>query len=56
MTNDPKTPTPEPAPDKKADHIDDLPPKQVSREDAENTKGGRRPGGGTQTEDEVYVG
>jgi hypothetical protein len=38
-----------------ADEIQDLPPKQLSREDEDTTKGGRR-GPGTQTEDEVYIG
>jgi hypothetical protein len=39
----------------KADEVKDLPPKKLSREDEEKTKGGRR-GPGTQTEDEVYIG
>lgn len=39
----------------KADKIKDLPPKKLSREDEDKTKGGRR-GPGTQTEDEVYIG
>jgi hypothetical protein len=46
--NDPNTQT-------KADEIKDLPPKEVSPQDEENTKGGRR-GPGTQTEDDIYVG
>jgi len=51
MTDKPTKPTVQP----KADEIKDLPPKKVSPQDAENTKGGRR-GPGTQTEDEVYIG
>jgi len=51
MADDKNTPTAEP----KADEIEDLPPKEVSPQDEENTKGGRR-GPGTQTEDEVYIG
>lgn len=45
----------EPATQPKADKIEDLPPKVLSPQDEENTKGGRR-GPGTQTEDDVYVG
>ncbi len=55
MTIDPKTPSSTPAPGKKADQINDLPPKKLSRQDEDNTKGGRR-GPGTQTEDEIYIG
>lgn len=50
MPDKPIKPTAQP----KADEIKDLPPRKVSPQDAENTKGGRRPG--TQTEDEVYIG
>jgi hypothetical protein len=39
----------------KADAIKDLPPKKLSREDEDKTKGGVR-GPGTQTEDDIYVG
>jgi hypothetical protein len=51
MTDTPNKPTAQP----KADEVKDLPPKKISRQDEENTKGGRR-GPGTQTEDEVYIG
>ncbi len=39
----------------KADAIKDLPPKKLSRNDEDKTKGGQR-GPGTQTEDDIYVG
>lgn len=39
----------------KADEIKDLPPKKLSHEDEDKTKGGVR-GPGTQTEDDIYVG
>jgi hypothetical protein len=52
MSDEPTKPAAEP----KADEIEDLPPKKVSPQDEENTKGGRRAGPGTQTEDEVYIG
>jgi hypothetical protein len=51
MIDKPIEPSTQPA----ADDIEDLPPKEVSPQDEENTKGGRR-GPGTQTEDDVYVG
>ena len=52
MTDKPTKPSAQP----KSDEIKDLPPKKVTPQEAGNTKGGRAPGGGTQTEDEVYVG
>jgi len=51
MTDKPTEPSATP----KADQIKDLPPKKLTPQDEENTKGGRR-GPGTQTEDDVYVG
>lgn len=51
MTEKPGKPGGQP----KADAIKDLPPKKLTREDEDKTKGGRR-GPGTQTEDEVYIG
>jgi hypothetical protein len=51
MTDKPVEPNAQP----KVDEIEDLPPKDVSPQDGENTKGGRR-GPGTQTEDDIYVG
>ena len=51
MTDKPNKPSVQP----KADEIKDLPPKNVSHQDADKTKGGRS-GPGTQTEDEVYIG
>lgn len=50
MTDKPAKPKTQP----ESDQIKDLPPKKVSRDDADKTKGGARPG--TQTEDEVYIG
>ena len=40
----------------KADEIKDLPPKKLSREDEDKTKGGRREAPATQTEDDLYIG
>ena len=51
MTDKPAKPSVQP----KADEIKDLPPKKVSRQDEDKTKGGSA-GPGTQTEDEVYIG
>ena len=51
MTDKPLEPNTQP----KVEQIEDLPPKDVSSQDEENTKGGRR-GPGTQTEDDIYVG
>lgn len=51
MTDKPNKPSVQP----KADEIKDLPPKKVSHQDADKTKGGVR-GPGTQTEDDIYVG
>ena len=51
MTDKPNKPSVQP----KADEIKDLPPKNLSHQDADKTKGGVR-GPGTQTEDDVYVG
>ncbi len=51
MIDKPNKPT-EP---RKTDEIKDLPPKALSPDDEEKTKGGRR-GPGTQTEDDIYVG
>ena len=51
MSEKPVTPSVQP----KADEIKDLPPKKLSHQDADKTKGGVR-GPGTQTEDDIYVG
>ena len=49
MTDKPTKPSVQP----KVDEIKDLPPKKLSKQDEDKTKGGRQ---GPNTEDEVYIG